>query len=384
MLVGASHYADPEAAEGATFVFWGGAAGPASIPDWSHQLNQPNAMLGSTVSGAGDVNNDGFADIMVGAPGYESSWMSDEGMVKVFHGESGGLIEPLIDFSLTPNPILEGSPITLFGSFTAADPAASFTLTVAWGDGSPDTVAVLGTARSFDAQHTFADNGGYIVSVSLSEPLGTTLEDTAPVTVQNVAPNLALSGAASVAEGVNYLLGIGAVVDPGDDTLSACQVDWGDGSPLQDCLSALGGTLGHIFPNGPASHTVRIHLTDEDGTYQNVDTLLVDVSNVAPVAVDDEYTTPPNHQTIIAGPGVLANDQDVPADSLTASLVSGASTGSLSLQPDGGFTYTPPSGFIGTVTFTYRATDADDGVSNTATVTLTVDNIYLYLPVLRH
>ncbi|WP_162276021.1 Ig-like domain-containing protein, partial [Roseimaritima ulvae] len=69
--------------------------------------------------------------------------------------------------------------------------------------------------------------------------------------------------------------------------------------------------------------------------------------------------------------GVLSNDVDNDGDTLTAVLVAGPSDGTLSLQPNGGFTYTPDAGFAGTDTFTYQA---DDGlaVSNTATVSITV------------
>jgi len=210
---------------------------------------------------------------------------------------------------------------------------------------------------------------------------GTTLEGTVTATVLDVPPTLDLSGASSVAEGVSYALAIGPVVDPGGSTITACQLDWDDGSPLQDCLAAIGGSLTHVFPDGPASHTISITLTDEDGTYPDVDTLAVNVTNVAPVAFDDAYTVPPDQQLVIPAPGVLANDQDVPADSLTASLVSGPGSGSLTLNANGSFTYTPQSGFVGDVSFTYRATDSDGALSNTATVTLTVENIYLYLPV---
>ena len=193
-----------------------------------------------------------------------------------------------------------------------------------------------------------------------------------------------LSGASSVGEGVSYALAIGPVVDPGGSTVTACQLDWGDGSTLQDCLAAIGGSLTHVFPDGPASHTIRIALTDEDGTYADVDTLLVDVTNVAPVAVDDAYTTPPNQQTVVAAPGVLANDQDVPADTLTASLLSGPSSGSLTLNANGSFSYSPQAGFTGEVSFTYRVTDSDGAISNNATVTLSVEDISIHLPLIMY
>jgi hypothetical protein len=69
--------------------------------------------------------------------------------------------------------------------------------------------------------------------------------------------------------------------------------------------------------------------------------------------------------------GVLANDIDIDGDALTATLVSNASNGALNLNVDGSFAYTPEVGFIGTDSFTYRASD---GLldSNVATVTITV------------
>jgi hypothetical protein len=202
--------------------------------------------------------------------------------------------------------------------------------------------------------------------------------------VTNTAPTLTLSGPQTASEGLPYALGISAVVDPGADTVSACQIDWGDGSPLQDCLAALDGSLAHTFADGPAAHSIQVQLTDEDGVYPSVAAHAVEVANLPPVAGDDEFKTPPGAQTTIAAPGVLENDQDVAADALSASLVSGVSAGELVLHPDGSFTFTPPSGFAGELSFTYQALDEDGGVSNTATAPLTVDYLYLYLPAVAH
>src|SRR5690606_29863925 len=70
----------------------------------------------------------------------------------------------------------------------------------------------------------------------------------------------------------------------------------------------------------------------------------------------------------VAAPGVLGNDSGSP---LTAALVAGPASGLLSLQPDGSFTYTPASGFTGSVEFTYQATDGET-TSGAATVTIHV------------
>jgi len=68
---------------------------------------------------------------------------------------------------------------------------------------------------------------------------------------------------------------------------------------------------------------------------------------------------------------VLANDSDPDGDPLTAVLVDPPTIGTLELQPDGGFRYTPEDDFVGEVTFTYVARDAD-AESAPATVTVTV------------
>jgi hypothetical protein len=93
--------------------------------------------------------------------------------------------------------------------------------------------------------------------------------------------------------------------------------------------------------------------------------------NVAPVANTDAYSGLKNQQIRIADKGVLANDKDANGDPLTASVVSKPSVGTLVLRPQGGFVYTPKPGFVGTVSFTYKAFDGAAN-SNVATVTLTI------------
>ena len=85
-----------------------------------------------------------------------------------------------------------------------------------------------------------------------------------------------------------------------------------------------------------------------------------DVTDPAPVAEDDSYTIAPN-QTLITpiGQGVLANDTDPGGLTLTAAPVpnEGVTHGTLSLQSDGLFTYTPTANYIGPDAFTYKASD---------------------------
>ena len=98
--------------------------------------------------------------------------------------------------------------------------------------------------------------------------------------------------------------------------------------------------------------------------------------NDAPVAWDDVVDTT-NGAPLLGN--VLLNDVDpdnrdasiLNDDVLSAALVSGPSSGTLSLEADGRFTYTPAAGFSGTDTFSYRVTDGD-GAGGVATVTINV------------
>src|SRR5207248_11514836 len=81
-------------------------------------------------------------------------------------------------------------------------------------------------------------------------------------------------------------------------------------------------------------------------------------ANHAPVAVNDAYTTPQNTAlTKTAATGVLANDTDADADTLTAAKTADPAHGVVSLASDGSFTYTPTSGYAGPDAFKYKAND---------------------------
>ncbi|MBI5069289.1 MAG: tandem-95 repeat protein [Deltaproteobacteria bacterium] len=90
-----------------------------------------------------------------------------------------------------------------------------------------------------------------------------------------------------------------------------------------------------------------------------------------PTAADDAFSLPGDTSAAFAAPGVLANDGDPAGLPLSAVLVSGTAHGLLSLQPDGGFSYTPDAGFAGADAFTYQASNGS-ALSAAATATLTV------------
>jgi N-acetylglucosamine-6-sulfatase len=94
-------------------------------------------------------------------------------------------------------------------------------------------------------------------------------------------------------------------------------------------------------------------------------------ANRAPVAGDDAFATMQDTALSVAAPGVLANDSDADGNPLSASKLADPSHGSLTLNANGSFTYTPAAGFSGTDSFSYQASDGT-AQSNTATVTITV------------
>ena len=126
--------------------------------------------------------------------------------------------------------------------------------------------------------------------------------------------------------------------------------------------------------NGPDSFTYKAN----DGTADsNVATVAITVEavNDAPTASDDAYSVAEDGTLTIDAPGVLASDADVDGNPLTASVVSGPAHGSLMLNTDGSFTYTPALNFSGIDGFTYKANDgtADSNVAN-VTITVTAVN----------
>ena len=89
-----------------------------------------------------------------------------------------------------------------------------------------------------------------------------------------------------------------------------------------------------------------------------------------PTAVNDNYNATAGVTLSVPAPGVLGNDVDPDGDPRTATLVVGPEHGTLDLNPDGSFTYTPSGSFFGSDEFTYQVTAG--GVSDTGTATIFV------------
>lgn len=80
---------------GRAYVFHGSGSGPATTPSWMRQSYAENDQFGYAVATAGDVNADGYADVLVGMPGADSLGYTNNGHALLYYGGVGGLSDSL-------------------------------------------------------------------------------------------------------------------------------------------------------------------------------------------------------------------------------------------------------------------------------------------------
>lgn len=213
----------------------------------------------------------------------------------------------------------------------------SFFYTVRDAAGATTTATVDVEIISVNDAPEVADDGGYVT------PFGTPLEIWAKELLAND-------------------------LDVDGDTLTVAEVSGASGGTV-----ALAGDRITFTPeagySGPASFTYFVS-DGQGGTTTGSVTLSI-AANMAPVAADVSYDVDEDGTLSVLAAGILANDTDAEGHALKASLLNDVSNGSLVLNEDGSFSYTPDANFNGSDSFTYMASDSNGG-TDTATVTIAV------------
>ncbi|WP_226427859.1 Ig-like domain-containing protein [Xanthomonas sp. NCPPB 2865] len=225
------------------------------------------------------------------------------------------------------------------------------------------------SGHSADCFFTGTDTFTYVVND------GKANSNTATVTVTVLGPNLPPLAFDDVVD----------LKENGSVRIDPTANDWDiNGDDLRAAL-VCGPSHGSLSlnPDGTYTYTPDANWYGLDGfTYQAFDGqyrsnpamvwIRVAPVNQAPVAAADAFTVRAGVATRL---DVLANDSDVDGDGLTAKLATSPKNGTLTRNRDGSFSYTAKSGFVGTDTFTYVATDgALDSRPVTVSITVLAPN----------
>jgi len=239
-----------------------------------------------------------------------------------------------------------GTGITVTGNTPVS--SARGTLTIDAG-GSYVFVPAAGFSGVVSTVYTIRDTAGRTATATLTIAVGLAAvddEDTTPAGTPLVRD--AANGVLTDDGGTG--LEVTAFTSPSSGTLSIAA----DGSYSYTPAAGFSGTVSSMYT-----------VTDDDG---QTDTAVLTL-HVTPVAVADTDTTTAGAAiTRDVAAGVLADDRGT---GLTVTSFTTPSSGSLSIQSNGSYTYTPAAGFSGTVVSTYTVADGE-GQTTTSTLTITV------------
>ena len=139
--------------------------------------------------------------------------------------------------------------------------------------------------------------------------------------------------------------------DPEDGNIQDGNISWY--SNLAGFIGN-GASLNAVLADGAHKITVTVKDSQQAAATKSI-IIYVGGKTFAPEANKDGFVTAFNKPLTVSAPGVLENDVDVNGLPLTAFKKSDPQHGTLNLNSDGSFTYSPASGFSGIDSFTYAA-----------------------------
>jgi PKD repeat protein len=254
-------------------------------------------------------------------------------------------VNPVAGAIVGPSSGIEGQSLSWTGSGT--DVGTADTLTYSWDFGDA-TSPSSGTSVT----HTFANDGTYTITLTVTDNDGGSDTSTLVVTIQNIPPTVtAISGPVTGLEGSTLNFSATAT-DPGpiDQANLTWSWNWGDGT-----ANGVGESPSHEWDD-EGSYTVTATATDPGGL-SGSDTYGVTISNVAPTIV----TNP----SAFAEEGVQytyqAGATDPGADTISWTLAPSAPTGAVVNSASGLVEWTPTFAQLGVQAFTITADDGDGG-----------------------
>jgi PKD repeat protein len=253
---------DQTADEGAEVVFDGSFSDPGLLDTHTVAWDfGDSATAGGTLTPTHAFADDGLYTVTLTVTDDDGGVGSDTLVVSVNN------LPPTVDAG--PDQTAdEGDEVAFAGSFS--DPGLLDTHTVAWDFGDSETAG-----GTLTPTHTYGDDGLYTVTLTVTDDDGGEDSSTLLVTVSNVAP-LVNAGPDQTADEGDEVVFSGSFTDPGTADTHSVAWDFGDGITTTGTL-----TPTHAYADDGV-YTATLTVTD-DGGGEDSSTLLVTVSNVAPV-----------------------------------------------------------------------------------------------------
>jgi len=264
-----------------------------------------------------------------------------------------------------PDAIInEGETFTRSGSFSAPG-VGPWTATVDYGDGSGvQPLAITGV--TFVLNHTYTDNGVFIVTVTVNDSFEGTGSDSVQVTVKNVAPSVVCGPDQTILAGETASV-TATFTDPGVSDTHTATIDWGDGTTESGTVTEEGGsgtvTGSHTYLV-PGNYIVKITVYDNAGELGNCN-LTVTVNYPAMTIVKSANPTVVDHAgQMVTYTYTVTNTDGVPLTGITiVDDLLGPITGCSTSLPNHNDSTTC------TATYTVKQEDIDNGLPRINTVT---------------